>query len=872
MNFFERYQRQRQAAAVLVALLQLTPARAGDWPVFKRDVTRAGHAREQAYPSLSVSWVYDNIQGEVRSSPVVANGRVFIGGRDGGVWAFHPDTGQILWQYSTDGYVDASPAAANGYVYVPSCDGRLYAFAETDGTEPLWTYGTGSQDMSSPAVYQERVYWATGYPNRQLLAVHARSGELVWQADLSINSLSSPALEDGVLAVGVNNGTIRAFNASDGSPQWAYQTTGRIEFSSLAGDGQGYFYAVAGGDDPHLYAFNARTGQLKTGYPVSLVDISPMGYGKPATETSSVVVADGKVYVAMTGKTGPSTVTLQLFCRNTADGTQAWAPQNLGSAPEGLGYASTPAIANDVLYIGSGDGKLYMFNAVDGTSLGSIALGSAIVSSPAVANGKVFVGTLAGHVYALQAERVAAISSPADGAVVGGTVNISGVVANPAFENYKVEYGVGAAPDTWTAIGEVHTAAVPTNGVLESWDTSALTPQTYTVRLSVAASGAGAASAKSYVTLAIDASYARQYIVAAAGGTLAANDGTGLAVAAASLNQSDFITLSKPGGVPSGTVPESAAATNVVRQVAFDSPLTLFLTPASLTVPYQDADVLGLDTAQLRLFYLDGASWKLLENSSVNTSSKTVTGLISQPGYYRILENRLVGTDQDFVYISPDGAEVHVTKGTFSQPDSVTVTKHTAGEYITAQTPANAQAMPAAWEFKTGKPDTTFAKLVTIKVPYDPSLLGTTPETRLRMYLWYPSEKIWKIVNGSTVEPALRKVTVQVSHFSVYRAMAYLATGVLLEKDKVYTYPNPARGDTVTFKTALGDDAVLTIDVYNVAGERVARLTNSGTAGNVVETVWDVRDVASGVYVYRVEAKGLAGGKADVTKKLAILH
>ena len=64
----------------------------------------------------------------------------------------------------------------------------------------------------------------------------------------------------------------------------------------------------------------------------------------------------------------------------------------------------------------------------------------------------------------------------------------------------------------------------------------------------------------------------------------------------------------------------------------------------------------------------------------------------------------------------------------------------------------------------------------------------------------------------------------------------------------------------------------MAIDVYNVAGEKVARLTKENCpAGLTSEIAWNIRDIASGVYVYRVQAES-ASGRKTVTKKLAVIH
>lgn len=846
------------------------PAGAADWPGFKRDMRRTGFSREQAYPALTPAWTYANIQGEIRSSPVVAGGKVFIGGRDGSVWAFHADSGLVAWQYSTQGYVDAVPAVAEGIVYVPSLDGNLYAFYQENGEEPLWTYNSGSKDMSSPVVVNGIVYWTTGHPGTVLLAVNAKTGGLVWQQDISDNSLSSPAVESGVVAVGSNDGQVYAFDAATGASRWSAETDGRMEFASLAGDGQGYFYAVAGGDDGRLFAWDALTGVAKAGFPVTLVDVSAQAFGKPGSEVSSVAVANGKIFVAMTGVTAPDTVELQLFCRSAADGSEVWAPQVIGTPPETLSYTSTPAVANDVVYVGSGDGNLYAFNAADGNLISATDLDGPMLASPAVANGRVFAATLDGRVIALQAQSVAAIASPTDNAIVGGTITVRGLAAGPAFQNYTVEYGVGESPASWTPLVSPQAAQINEESALTQWDTSALAPQVYSLRLSVASGGVSPPESTAYSTFEVDPTYARNFVEAGGAEDVAAPDGTKVAVTPGALAQNDFVTVRKSTN-PSSSVPEGAAPTGAFRRVAFDMSSTL-PAPVTLTVPYKESEVEGVSPASLKLFRWTGTGWEVAPASVVDMAAQTVSAPITAPGLYKAFESRAVSTDQDFTYTHPDGAEVYVPAGAFSQSDHVNLTRHTSGDFLNVRLPANLVGLPSAWEFTTGSSSTKFLKKVTIKLPYDESLLNGAPASRLRIFLWDPDRRTWGLVNGSRVDLNAKKVIAQVSHFSIYRAMAYLSAGPMLEKDKVYTYPNPARGDTVVFKTFLGDDASIAIEVFNVAGEKIARMTNEGTAGNVIETPWDISSIASGVYIYRIEAKNAAGGRAEVTKKLAVIH
>ena len=72
---------------------------------------------------------------------------------------------------------------------------------------------------------------------------------------------------------------------------------------------------------------------------------------------------------------------------------------------------SGPAIANGVVYVGSLDHKVYALKASTGAQLWSHATGAYDESSPAVANGVVYVGSLDHKVYALKASTGAALWS-----------------------------------------------------------------------------------------------------------------------------------------------------------------------------------------------------------------------------------------------------------------------------------------------------------------------------------------------------------------------------------------------------------------------------------------------------------------------------
>ncbi len=72
--------------------------------------------------------------GDIKSSPAVANGVVYFGAGSGNLYALNANTGAFLWSHMTRSSVESSPAVVNGVVYVGSDDGNVYAFGLTGGS------------------------------------------------------------------------------------------------------------------------------------------------------------------------------------------------------------------------------------------------------------------------------------------------------------------------------------------------------------------------------------------------------------------------------------------------------------------------------------------------------------------------------------------------------------------------------------------------------------------------------------------------------------------------------------------------------------------------------------------------------------------
>jgi hypothetical protein len=81
-----------------------------------------------------------------------------------------------------------------------------------------------------------------------------------------------------------------------------------------------------------------------------------------------------------------------------------------------------------------------------------------------------------------------------------------------------------------------------------------------------------------------------------------------------------------------------------------------------------------------------------------------------------------------------------------------------------------------------------------------------------------------------------------------------------------YNYPNPASGDFTTIRYRLEQPAQVRIEIYDLAGERVAAFSGPGEGQTDNEVVWGLGNVESGVYFCQVHAESALGRRVTIFK------
>ncbi len=309
---------------------------------------------------------------------------------------------KVKWKFHTNGRVISSPAIANGLAYVGSADGNLYAVDLESGTQK-WKFPTKVRVVSSPAVSGGIVYF--GSYDGTFYAVDAASGQLKWKfqtggerrfAAKHIHGvqpaaetmpdpfdfyLSSPAVWNGAVYFGSGDGNVYALDAASGARKWNFHTSDVVHASPAIADGTVFI----GSWDSFFYALDATTGKekwrFKTGEDHEI-------YNQVGIQSSAAVV-DGVVYFGCRDS--------NFYAVDAATGQQKWKFNNKGSW-----VITSPAVRNGKVYFATSDSAMfYVLDAKSGTSVFSLKFKWPMFSSPALAGDMLYMGTHEGKLMAL---------------------------------------------------------------------------------------------------------------------------------------------------------------------------------------------------------------------------------------------------------------------------------------------------------------------------------------------------------------------------------------------------------------------------------------------------------------------------------------
>lgn len=135
------------------------------------------------------------------SAPLDVNGTIIVGTATGALIAYAQSDGQVAWvrqlgdRQSQVYDVDSSPLFAQGRLYASSADGMLFCLDPASG-QVHWSVDAGGVD---DLLYRDGRIYASG--SGVLSAVDASLGNIIWQQDLKVPEISSPAAGERYVVV-----------------------------------------------------------------------------------------------------------------------------------------------------------------------------------------------------------------------------------------------------------------------------------------------------------------------------------------------------------------------------------------------------------------------------------------------------------------------------------------------------------------------------------------------------------------------------------------------------------------------------------------------------------------------------------------------
>ncbi len=307
-------------------------------------------------------------------------------------------TGQTKWLFEIDSPIFTSPAVTGDRVYLSTGDSRILALDARSG-DLLWEHEVSGPVNSSPAVAGDFVY--VGLREGTVLSLDKDTGDVQWDFRTGDAIYSSPSVHQGVLYIGSRDGKVYALDAVTGDERWSYLTGGRI--TSNPAVNQEVTAVIA--QDWYLYLVDHRTGRLRLDFPTSSVN------GSPSFHDNLLFISDERGVVrAIDWRQSEKPfekfarrVRTQLFAFGLTDSIPPLKGSVWGFREFGETFIGTPAVANDTVYIGSNSGTLFAIEELTGESRWQINVGAPISTSPSVIGDSVLFGDKSGVLHSVDA-------------------------------------------------------------------------------------------------------------------------------------------------------------------------------------------------------------------------------------------------------------------------------------------------------------------------------------------------------------------------------------------------------------------------------------------------------------------------------------
>jgi eukaryotic-like serine/threonine-protein kinase len=421
--------------------LSSAPVTTDWWAMLSHDPMHTGYSTSSAPNHNIPLWVSTLPYSTTDSSPVVADGKLYIGTLDQKEYTHISLVNKI-----NTGSLLISHREKDQFSYTSTHQGFGVICLDVTSGGQLWYKSLNSSFYTAPAVSNNMVYILTGnedHTNQSIICLDASTGDEIWSRSVGNPIYKSPTVSLGnvyLLVFDWNDlrGNILCLNATTGATIWTYPL-GVYElswYSAPVVSGTKVYITTYDQDDyiGHIYCLNAITGNLSwsvneelftpaysspslyngtlyvPGVGINIQDYTEHGmirwYDADTGEYIRTYDCGQEIFSYFTGLAiAYDNIYMTLFdyntqlsslrCVRTADATMKW------DFPFEEYSQSCPAVADGEVFVGLDMGELVCINAESGDVQWMYVAENGIYTSCAIADNKVFFASDGGSIYAL---------------------------------------------------------------------------------------------------------------------------------------------------------------------------------------------------------------------------------------------------------------------------------------------------------------------------------------------------------------------------------------------------------------------------------------------------------------------------------------
>jgi len=363
------------------------------WTLSRGDSAQTGIAAGKLPDKLVLKWKFKTEAG-IKSAPIIADGKAFIGSTDGSFYAIDLKTGAKAWAFSTlsgplpkdagpnekkfADPIEASACYIDSRVFVGGHDGNFYCLDAKTG-KMLWHFETGDK-ITAAANWTKspdgKDTWVlVGSNDSRMYCLDAATGKKVWEYETGNIINGAPAIGNGVTVFGGCDGLVHVVSIADGKKAGEVEIQDYIAASAALGDDR----VFVGHHGNKFICVDLKARKIAWQY--GQRDFPFMG--APALTKDAVIFGghDRRVH-----------------CVSREKGEKIWDFRAKGQ------FNSSPVVTGERVVIGCDDGRVYLLNLADGTEVWNYEIGQPVTGSPAVVDGTMVIGAEDGLVYAFGAE------------------------------------------------------------------------------------------------------------------------------------------------------------------------------------------------------------------------------------------------------------------------------------------------------------------------------------------------------------------------------------------------------------------------------------------------------------------------------------